>query len=252
MNRATVDLCRRRGIEGQGMWTRAEGLWLRFDAGLWDELLGEVGDLDAWAGAHGDTQIATVAALYRARVLTHRGEAAAALELAGSFTPTARQIEDLQVLAPALAVAIVAHGTAGDRPTATALAEEFDAATADGPTEYRELYLPEIVRVLLASGELELAERIVGERAVHVRRTKLAVDSSRAALAEARGDLDEAADGHAATVKGWEAWGGRFEAGHALAGLGRVLTTLGRIDDAAAVTRRADEIFGTLGMRTAA
>ena len=34
MNRATIDLCHRRGIEGQGMWSRAEGLWLRFDAGL--------------------------------------------------------------------------------------------------------------------------------------------------------------------------------------------------------------------------
>ena len=63
MNRATVDLCARRGIEGQGMWTRAEGLWLRFDAGLWDELLDVTRELQRWGNDHRDTQIATVAEL---------------------------------------------------------------------------------------------------------------------------------------------------------------------------------------------
>ena len=172
MNRATVDLCRRRGIEGQGMWSRAEGLWLRFDAGLWDELLDEVRDLDAWAEAHGDAQIATVARLYRGRVLAHRGDADTAVALADAFIPVARQIEDLQVLAPALVVAMVAFGTAGDPASAVSLAEEFHVATAEGPTEYRELYLPEVVRALVGAGEAGLAARIVGDRPVHVRRTR--------------------------------------------------------------------------------
>ena len=250
MNRTAVDLCRRRGIEGQGMWTRAEGFWLRFDAGLWDELLDESGDLDAWASAHGDTQLATVAGLYRARVLGHRGEAEAALELVGSFLPVARQIEDLQVLGPAFAVAVVAHAAAGDAAQATALAEAFDAATADGPTEYREIYLPEIVRALIAAGDPNLAERIVGDRPVFVRRTQLAVASSSALLAEARGDIEGAATGFGETAGAWEVWGGTFEGAHSLAGLGRSLRALGRAEEAAAAAVRATATFESLGVPT--
>jgi class 3 adenylate cyclase/tetratricopeptide (TPR) repeat protein len=251
MNRATVDLCRRRGIEGQGMWSRAEGLWLRFDAGLWDELLDEVRDLEAWAEAHGDAQITTVARLYRGRVLTLRGEADTAVALADGFMPVARQIEDLQVLAPALVVAVVAHAAAGDPPAAAALAEEFDLATADGPTEYRELYLPEVVRALIGAGEAGLAAHIVGDRPVHVRRTRLAVTSSNAMLAEARSDLDTAVERFGEAAEGWEAWGGRFEHAHALAGLARSLEALGRGDAGVDPATRARSIFESLRVAAA-
>ncbi len=250
MNRATVDLCRRRGIEGQGMWTRAEGFWLRFDAGLWDELLGETAALDEWASSHGDTQIVTVAGLYRARVLAHRGEVFPAVELAEVFTPAARRIEDLQVLAPALLAAIVAHAAADHHAQSLDLIEEFDAATIEGPTEYRELYLPEIVRATLAAGKPELAVRIVGDRPVHVRRTRLAVASCRALLAEADGDLKAAAAGFREAAAGWEAWGGRFEQGHAAAGLARSLEAMGKVGEAALAASKADSIFASLGTKT--
>jgi hypothetical protein len=251
MNRATVDLCRRRGIEGQGMWSRAEGLWLRFDAGLWDELLDEARELDAWAEAHGDAQIATVARLYRGRVLAHRGDADTTVALASEFMPIARQIEDLQVLAPALVVAVIGHAAAGDTGAAVALAEEFDVATADGPTEYRELYLPEVVRALLGLGEPDLAARIVVDRPVHVRRTRLAVASSHAMLAEARGEPATAAEGFRTAAEGWGGWGGRFEHAHALVGLARSLEALGRADEAADPATRALVIFEAIGVASA-
>jgi hypothetical protein len=222
MNRETIDLSRRRGIEGQGMWTRAEGFWLLFDAGMWDELLAETDELGAWAGSHGDAQLSTVAGLYRARVLAHRGDASAAEHLEGSFLPAARQIADLQVLAPALLAGVVAHAAANDAAQVITLAKEFDATTTGGPSEYRELLLPELVRGLIAAGAVDDATRIVGERPVYVRRTRLAVASSHALLAEARGELDVAADGYRESADGWRAWGGTFERAHALAGLGRV------------------------------
>ena len=248
MNRATVDLCRRRGFEGQGMWTRAEGFWLRFDAGLWDDLLDETSELADWAAAHGDTQIATVTDLYRARVLTHRGDAETAVELVERFAPVARQIEDLQVLAPAMVVAVAAHAAAGDVARSVAFAEEFDAATGRGPTEYRELYLPEVVRALLTAGGSDLATSIVGDRPVHVRRTRLAVASSHALLTEARGDAEAAAARFGSLAPDWEAWGGRFEQAHALAGLARSLDVTGRAEEAATVATKADVIFDRLGV----
>jgi hypothetical protein len=251
MNRATVDLCRRRGIEGQGMWSRAEGLWLRFDAGLWDEVLDEVQALDAWAEGHGDAQIATVARLYRGRVLAQRGDADTAVALADAFMPVARQIEDLQVLAPALVVAVVAHAAAGVTAAAVTLAEEFHAATAEGPTEYRELYLPEVVRALIGSGEDGLAARIVGDRPVYVRRTRLAVASSHAMLEQARSEFAASVEGFRAAAEGWDAWGGRFEHAHALAGLARSLESIGRADEGVEPATKARSIFESLGVVTA-
>ena len=247
MNRATVDLCRRRGIEGQGMWTRAEGLWLRFDAGLWDEVLKETDDLGSWARAHGDTQIVTVSDLYRARVLAHRGDREAG-EVVASLLPVARQIEDLQVLAPALMVAVVAHSAAGDDAAMLAHATEFDSTTAEGPSEYRETYLPEVVRALLAAGEIDAAADIVGDRPVHVRRTMLSVATSRALLAEADGDLDAAERGFRDLVPGWQAWGGRFELAHAHAGVARTLRAAGRLEDVAEPEAEAAAAFSQLGI----
>jgi len=244
MNRETVDLSRRRGIEGGSMWTRAEGFWLLFDTGMWDELLAETDDLGAWAESHGDAQLSTVAGLYRARVLAHRSDAAAAERLEGSFLPAARQIEDLQVLAPALLAGVVTHAADDDAAQVLALANEFDVATTGGPSEYRELLLPELVRGLIAAGALDVATRIVGDRPVYVRRTRLAVASSRALLAEARGELDVAADGYREAADGWRAWGGTFERAHALAGLARVAAD----EEATEAATSAEATFTQLGV----
>ena len=190
MNRATVDLCRRRGIEGQGMWSRAEGLWLRFDAGLWDELLDEVaGPRRVGRGA-------------RRRADRHGGPA---LPGAGARPPRRRRRRRSR--SPTRSCRSLARSRTcrcwrrrswsrwwrtpppATRRPRSSLAEEFHVATAEGPTEYRELYLPEVVRALIGAGEAGLAARIVGDRPVHVRRTRLAVASSHAMLAEARGEF---------------------------------------------------------------
>jgi len=226
------------------MWTRAEGFWLLFDTGMWDELLAETDDLGAWAESHGDAQLSTVAGLYRARVLAHRSDAAAAERLEGSFLPAARQIEDLQVLAPALLAGVVTHAADDDAAQVLALANEFDVATTGGPSEYRELLLPELVRGLIAAGALDVATRIVGDRPVYVRRTRLAVASSRALLAEARGELDVAADGYREAADGWRAWGGTFERAHALAGLARVAAD----EEATEAATSAEATFTQLGV----
>jgi hypothetical protein len=105
-----------------------------------------------------------------------------------------------------------------------------------------------VVRVLIAAGETDLAERIVGSRPVHVRRTRLAVASSRALVAEARGDLQVAAAGFRETAAGWEAWGGRFEHAHAAGGLSRSLEALGKVGEAALAANKANSIFASLGV----
>ena len=73
MNDASIDICDRRGIEGQGMWGRAESLWLLYDAGRWDDLLDAVHDIIAVGVEHGDTIVESIGLSYRARVLANRG-----------------------------------------------------------------------------------------------------------------------------------------------------------------------------------
>ena len=189
MNRATVDLCLRRGIEGQGMWTRAEGLWLRFDAGLWDELLDETSGLADWAAAHGDTQIATVSDLYRARVLAHRGERGGGGR-ARRFLRAGRSPD---------------RGSAGARRlrSSSRSSRTPPPATRSGrsPSPRSSTPRPAPGRRSTASCTCRRSSArccrradpiwrasIVGDRPVHVRRTRLAVASSQALLAEARGD----------------------------------------------------------------
>jgi hypothetical protein len=104
------------------------------------------------------------------------------------------------------------------------------------------------VRALLTNGSADLAARIVSDRPVHVRRTRLAVASSHALLAEARGELGSAAASFRELASGWEAWGGRFEQAHALAGLARSLEATGETEEAATAATKADGIFDQLGV----
>ena len=67
-----------------------------------------------------------------------------------------------------------------------------------------------------------------------------------AALAEARGDLQAAADGYADAAKRWQAFGVVPEQAFALLGQGRSLTALGRTAEARPVLQQAREIFQTL------
>jgi hydrogenase maturation factor HypE len=108
-----------------------------------------------------------------------------------------------------------------------------------------------VVRALIGIGEAGLAARIVGDRPVHVRRTRLAVTSSNAMLAEARDQFDTAVERFGEAAEGWDGWGGRFEHAHALAGLARSLEALGRGDEGADPATRARSIFESLGVATA-
>jgi class 3 adenylate cyclase len=124
----------------------------------------------------------------------------------------------------------------------------FDEATEGGPTEYRELQSPEIVRVCLANHDVELAGKIVGDRAVFVARTKDAVLTGRALLAEARGDTDDALALFQEAAAAWGTYGGPFERAHALAGAGRCLSSLGRDEEATRANLEARALFTALGV----
>ena len=246
LNDASIQICDRRGILGQGMWARAESLWLLYDAGRWNDLLDVVTHLLQWAREHGDTIVEAISLSYRARVLTHRAKSAAVEDLLERTIPIARTIGDLQVQAPVFVAAAVVEHARGDDAHALEHVREFEQATRDGPTEYRELHSPEVLRVCLAAGEVELAAKVLGDRPVFVTRTQVAVLTGKALLAEARGGQDEAAALFHEAASTWESYGAPFERAHALAGLARCLAALGRPREADEARRQAADLFSAL------
>jgi class 3 adenylate cyclase len=249
MNADAIELCDRRGIRGQGMWVRAERLWLLFDAGRWDELMELATVLETWADDHGDVQVGTVARLYRARVLAHRGRLPEARETIAEVLPAARQIEDLQILSPALVAAIVTAGLGGEHDVVVELTKDFDGITRDGPSEYREVQLPEVVRACISADEPELARTIADGRDTAVARARLAVTTARAAVAEAGGSIADAAEAYRNLAEELEERSLRFELAHALAGSARCLRKLGEQDEAESARAGAEALLSSLGVR---
>ncbi len=146
-----------------------------------------------------------------------------------------------------VAAAIVADAE-GDAAHALEHVREFEETTRDGPTEYRELQSPEVIRLCLARGEVDLAAQVLGDRPVHVARTRHAVLTGRALLAEANGDLDTAAGLFADAAVAWASYGDPFERAHALEGRARSLEKLGRVDDLVDARDEASKLFHDLGI----
>ena len=219
-----------------------------YDAGRWDEALERAARAIEWATQQEDSQVGTVGLTYSARILAHRGELDEASALVERYLHTARQIGDLQILSPALVTAAVVAWKRDDTQDAITRLGEFDDATRDGPTEYRELQLPEAVRICRNLGDVELAETLAGSRPVFVIRTKNAMASVHALLAEMQGDHERAAALFEAAAEGWEAWGDPFERAHALDGLARCASALGRTSDAERARGAASAIFAELGV----
>ncbi len=248
MNEASIAICDRRGIQGQGMWGRAESLWLLYDSGRWDDLLGVVATLLPWAVEHGDTIAESIALSYRARVQANRELLDGLRESMQRAIVIARQIGDLQVQAPVFVTAAIVEHAEGDGAHALEHVREFEQTTRDGPTEYRELQSPEVIRLCLAHGEVELAAQVLGDRPVHVARTRHAVVTGKALLAEANGDLETAARLFAEAEGAWASYGNPFERAHALDGMARCLEALGRADGCADARREAARLFAGLGV----
>jgi hypothetical protein len=73
--------------------------------------------------------------------------------------------------------------------------------------------------------------------------------TAEAILAEARGELERAAEQYAAAAERWGTFGFLLERGYALVGAGRSLLSLGRGGEAAVKLDEAREIFARLQAR---
>jgi hypothetical protein len=111
--------------------------------------------------------------------------------------------------------------------------------------------VPAAVRLALRCGGLDLAEEVRhrGDGLLPVQKHVMA--SIQASLAEAHGELGQAAAGFVDAARRWHDFGVPYEEGHALLGQGRCLASLGRTPEAAAPLAAARELFARLGAKPA-
>jgi class 3 adenylate cyclase/tetratricopeptide (TPR) repeat protein len=212
----------------------SESIRSTFDLGEWDELLSRSAELRPTLEAQGSGYYLAGMEPYRAAVLLWRGDLAAARASVESVLASAREIADLQVLVPAIAVAALVEQASGRRTAALALAREYEAAVQARPAQagwyWGWWFLADLVRVCVAAGRLDRAAALIGDARPTVLRHRLSVLAARAVLTEAQGEFGLAAKLHAEAAHGWQAYGHVLEHGQALLGLGRCRIAIGERD----------------------
>jgi tetratricopeptide (TPR) repeat protein len=225
-----IEFTERRGLGEGTAWIRSATLVPLLDLGRWDEAVDAADALIVWERDHGGQYMAEMAHQVKARVLLWRGQPAAARALAREFLPRAREIDDLQLLVPALSTAAAVEQAAGDDRAAGALVEEVRQVVADrsGGGWYLGQHVADLVRVGLAVGRRATAEALAGQDHNGAARNRHGLLSARAALTEAGGALEGAAHRYDQAAAAWAGYGHRLERARALLGAGRCLLALGR------------------------
>lgn len=246
VSRTGVEFAERRGQPETWTWTKAETLWMLYDAGEWDETLRLADEVLEWDRAHGGNQVGVIAATHRALVLARRGHTEEAAAMLDAFLPGARRIGDPEVLVPALTTAAVIAAAHSDGAASLDLMRELEEATRDKPV-WRARDLPDAVEICLGAGEPDLAARLLEGAAEEARRHRLCAVTARARLEEAIGAHESAAGMYERAVEGWREFGSQFNAARSLFGLARSTLAPGR--EWRRRAREAKDILEGLGAR---
>jgi hypothetical protein len=187
--------------------------------------------------------MSVMAETVKVRVLAERGRTAEALELEPLLLDRARELRDPQDLGPALAAGAALRIALGDVDGAAALIDELEHVTRGRDPSQRVHELPQAARVCLAAGTIRVAEALVpAHGAPTYTRARLCLTAAKATIAEAHGDVAEAAGLHATAADGWRAFGNPFEEAQSRVGHARCLVALGRAGEAGPDRREAERI----------
>lgn len=241
-----LDLAAERGLPFAVAWGRFTKCEILVPMGRWDEVLDLTDKVLRRDAEWGGSQAGQGAAALRASVLFHRGREQEARDLFDPLLESAREIEDQQVLAPALAFAVALAHDAGDGDTVLALSKEFERATADAPA-FRSYFLADVTASLVTSGELELLERLVGTSSGVGTLGAVQVARGRGHLELARGDATRAAAEFARAVDLADDAGRVVDATMARIEQARALVATGTIEEVATLLDEARSATDAMG-----
>jgi class 3 adenylate cyclase/tetratricopeptide (TPR) repeat protein len=215
-----LELAERRNMHSQAEYAKASALWALLESGRWDRVLEWSNDLLAQPPARLDPAISVIARVTRAHVLLARGRRAEVGD-PDELVSLAERIRELHALSPALVAAAAIAIADGDRERAASRLEAFEAVTEGVAPEYRAVELARAVRLALAAGRVELAERFVAAAEPLVLRDRLRLEAARAMASEARAD-PAAAETYSRLANRLREYGEPYEESMALLGLARL------------------------------
>jgi class 3 adenylate cyclase/tetratricopeptide (TPR) repeat protein len=217
------------------------------DSGEHEQVLALAAEMAPRLEASGDVFDLIGIRAAQVRVLAMRGLGSQVAEVLDWLEPAARGTEDPQLVVDGLGSAALMRGGLGQGEAAAALLSELRTYPGVPDTAFYPWLLAAMVRTALGIGELSLAERLVGGLEPRYPYAEHSLVAANAALTEARGNLQAAADAYADAVDRWARFGVVPEQAFALLGQGRCLLGLARPTEAAPVLQHAREIFERLG-----
>jgi class 3 adenylate cyclase/tetratricopeptide (TPR) repeat protein len=216
------------------------------DTGAHEEALILAAELVPRLEASGDVFDLISAHAARARILALRGQSGQAAEVLDWLELQARGTKDPQIVVSGLGSSALVRAGLGQDKIAVALLADLESYPSARDNPNYPVFLPAIVRAALGMGETELAERLVSGIDPPYPYAEHSLVAANAALTEARGDPQAAADAYADAAVRWERFGVPPEQGFALLGQGRCLLGLARSIEAASVLHHTREIFERL------
>ena len=242
---AASELADRRGLGDYGVACRTQTVGPLFDLGRWDELVAMANEVIERSDSAGNSYDEITAELWKSQVLLWRGEKDRSISTEDLMI-SAREIGDPQVLVPAVVVAASIAIIDGRTEEAAGYLRELDGNPRVGLGWYREHYLPDLVRLFVATDDIASAERLVREAEAFTERHRLSIATANALIAESKGALDDAAALYREVANGWASYGHLVETGHAALGEARCALRSGR-PDAEPQVARARAVFERLG-----
>jgi tetratricopeptide (TPR) repeat protein len=218
-----------------------------YDIGEIDEALEVAGGLARRMDASQDVTGALGVRALEAVILAFRDDREQAVERIAPLEAAARQSGHLGLILTFLSSAAIVRAALGDSAAARDLLTDVERYPAARESPEYQFVLPSMIRAAVSGGDRGLAERLVAGIEPQSRQAEHALVTAGAAIAEARGDLEQAVATYADAADRWRRFGVVPEEAFALLGQGRCLLALGRQDEAALVLRQARGIFERLG-----
>jgi tetratricopeptide (TPR) repeat protein len=159
----------------------------------------------------------------------------------------ARELDEPQYLGGLLALAAIARAAIGEARAAAPLLIELEQIPNVRHTLDYLRSLPDLVRVAIAAGELDIGARLADGLGSVYQLDQHAAVTARALLAEQHGEHAEAAALFIDAAARWEQFEVPWEQAQALLAQGRCLLALGRSSEAREPLHAARHVFASLG-----